>query len=71
MARGEARELFADRRLVDFAENALDEAIENRASVVQEDFIIIAGLGCRKDSFSRFIKNVVLSWGRNGRVGVG
>lgn len=55
----------------DFAENALDEAIENRASVVQEDFIIIAGLGCRKDSFSRFIKNVVLSWGRNGRVGVG
>ena len=55
----------------DFAEKALDEAEENQSSVVQEDLINIAKLGCRSDSLSRFIKNVVLSWGPNGSMDIG
>lgn len=51
-----------------FAENALSEASERHSSVVQEDLIKIARLNCRGDSFSRFVRNVVLSWGSNGSM---
>ena len=47
--------------LWDFAEQALEEAKRTKLSVVQKDFIAIANLGCKPDSFSRFIKNTVLS----------
>lgn len=54
----------------DFACSALKEAKNKKASVIQADLIEIAELDCRKDSFSRFIKNVALSWGKDGRMDI-
>jgi len=52
--------------LWDFVEDAYDESEKGQASVLQKDFIDIVGLGCGPESFSRFIKHVVLRFGKKG-----
>lgn len=52
--------------LWDFAEKAFEEAGKNKPSVIQKDFISIAELKCRKDSFSRFITDAFLVWDKGG-----
>lgn len=52
----------------DYAEQALDEAGRKKASVLQKDFIIIAGLDCQEEEFSDFIKHTVLSFESGGKI---
>lgn len=56
--------------LWDFVEEAYDESEKRQASVLQKDFITIVGLGCGRESFSRFIKHAVLCFGKKGRLPV-
>lgn len=46
----------------DYAEQALQEAEKKGASILQKDFIAIAGLNCTEAAFSDFIKHAVLSF---------